>query len=261
MTVSAREHLEAGRIRGDIFSIHTDITMTRLNGLSWWVLDEKNILIRMLFNLSNLAMIQNFIKESGEKYFFGLVDSEIFDVLEEKGYSFSWVSLYRAIAERNIPIVARLLGKEIHKEGKPENWIGESPIFRALSSGNDELLNLCLQHDVDVNEKDSVGCTVLDAAIINVKGNEQYYRKLISVGVDITSTTDDGENVLMFASEVEISIGFIQFLVEMGVHVNCIDMEGSHVLDYVHETNDELRNYLISVGSKKPETSVKEDKQ
>ena len=230
----------------------SEIRRKKTTDLEQWVVDEKNFLIRLFFKASTLEEIRGVITRIGEDLFFRLIDEEIYDVLVVREYPFSWRSLYGASTrECNAPIAAKLLQRGVLSQEKPENWVyTESPSFAGMSSGNEEVLGLYLLHGADVNEKNSYGASVLDATLYMGTGDESYIRKLINCGVDVTSTDEDGNSVLYHAVDSGIELDIIEMLVEAGADVNCVNMEGEHILDLPFEDN-EVRTYLIEQGAKK----------
>jgi ankyrin repeat protein len=98
---------------------------------------------------------------------------------------------------------------------------GQTPLHKACSSGNSEIVKLIIQRCADVDARDFLGNTPLHVACST--RNEGAVKLLIEGGADVNKMMNNGETALHVASNLG-TVGILRLLLETDVE---IDVKGN----------------------------------
>lgn len=109
-------------------------------------------------------------------------------------------------------------------------------LIEASFLGQEEIVDLLLEKNVELNEVDGFGYTAAELALYNK--NTNIFKKLIKKGVDINSKLlEKNETLLILASRLE-NIEAVAFLLQQqDIDINVTDIDGKSAYTYANENS------------------------
>ncbi|MCK4292302.1 MAG: ankyrin repeat domain-containing protein, partial [Planctomycetes bacterium] len=133
-------------------------------------------------------------------------------------------SLHKAVADRNIDLIKRLIAEGADINAKNERAM--TPLMWGIykSALTKEVAELLIEKGADVNAQDDDGWTALHGAVY-VQIDKDIVRLLVSKGADVNLTTDEGWTSLHYPI-VWGDIDTVKLLVDKGAKFDVKDKEG-----------------------------------
>jgi ankyrin repeat protein/beta-lactamase regulating signal transducer with metallopeptidase domain len=132
--------------------------------------------------------------------------------------------LHKAVADRNIELVRRLLaeGADVNAKNQRDMTPLEWGLFR--DSLTKEVAELLIENGADVNVQGDDGWTPLHSAI-DAGPKEDIVEVLVRKGADVNLTTKEGETPLHYAVKMG-DIDIVKLLLDKGAEFNVKDQDG-----------------------------------
>ncbi|KAG4097313.1 ankyrin repeat-containing domain protein [Neocallimastix lanati (nom. inval.)] len=134
-------------------------------------------------------------------------------------------------------------GADINKE----NEDSKTPLFKAIESGNKELIEYLTEHGADINKENEDGKTPL--FYVCESGNKDLVKYLVEKGADINKENRYGETPLFNACESG-NKSLVKYLVEDGANINKENEKDETPLFYACELEEnDLVEILVEKGA------------
>jgi len=148
--------------------------------------------------------------------------------------------LYDAIEYDNVPLVNKFIEADFDISKKHIN--GVAPVVFAIFNNSNEVLNLLLNHGVDVNYAFDFRPLICIAAMFN---QQRTVEILLANGASINDSDGSGVTPLMFAAR-DGSNNLIRFLLQHGAEKTAVDLENDTALDMAKSAGHDDTVALLS---------------
>lgn len=207
--------------------------------LECWFLNRCNSLVKRFISSAGWNELLPIMDLRLEKSGLGrLMDDEIYDMLEERGYPFDWHTLHGATLH-NPSVVEKLLLRGVLQQGRPPAWnYPYTPSFLGFTSGDIRVMRLYQAYGGNVRETEtSRGTNVLMSyRVLSSKMNKEYISEIIGYGVDVNTRDFEGKNVLHYAAMFMWEDEYVRLFLDAGADVNAKDENGKTPSCYAHPT-------------------------
>lgn len=138
-------------------------------------------------------------------------------------------NLLHVAAENNLVHLTKELLSQQMVEVNSKNSFSHTPLLIAMMQGNEEIVEMLLNHGADPNIKSEEQFSPLHESVS--KGNLSIVEKLLSSGAQIDTTTSTGMTPLMLAAQTG-NKAMIKLLIEKGADINKQDQDHYSALAY-----------------------------
>ncbi len=135
-------------------------------------------------------------------------------------------SLLATAIEGGYVDIVRLLISHGLNLNEPLNRFGEMPISRAITEGQNEVVQEMIHAGIDLNKSDNTGCPPLFAASIS---NLKALKLLLDAGVDVNVKNQNGRTAMIEAA-VSNRLDSLEILLAAGSKLEERDTRGSTAL-------------------------------